>query len=100
MKLIRIVKLARVKYGDLDEGDRWKMDCDQYKCVMIKGSIPVDEVEDELVMAYDTTKYPPEDESYSWEGIPADRMIFHADKIVIRPSQVVFDESEIETRYV
>ena len=76
MKLIRIVKLQRVKYGDLSIDSDWVI---PHNCESVR---------------------PPESESYTIEGIPGARIIQGDGVAVLRPSQIVFDESEIETRYI
>lgn len=98
MKLIKTVKLQRVRHGDLDEGDDWKLDDPDFNYIQTKGvGIASD---DELVIACDVDRYPPQEVTYTIEGWPSDRII-HADGVVVlRPSQIVIDESKIETRYI
>lgn len=100
MKRIKVVKLQRVRYGDLDEGDRYHAEWAQ---TANKGSdkqkgmhyIP----KDEKVKALNLDKYPPE-VTYTIEGMTEDEIrysiSFGRESVIL---SVPFNESEIETRY-
>lgn len=103
MKLIKVVKYQRVRYGDLDNGDRYHADWAQ---TANKGDdkqkgmyyIP----EDEKVQALDPNKYPPE-VTYTIEGIEESRVAPLIGTIGATSMRLFIphmDESEIETRFI
>ena len=101
MKLIRIIKLARVPYGELDEGDEYEH--------VLSGRVEKSYARGYLcnsspVPAYDTTKYPPEYETYTIKGlrqVDFDHIGLHSGD---DPTWIAcgweFPESEIKTRYI
>jgi len=99
MKLIRIVKLQRVPYGELDEGDRFG--------VIVFGKMREytkrfdgDVRPDQDKLALDTTKYPPESETWNVEGIQFEPFVRGPQGKCAWMLHGIFDESEIETRYI
>jgi hypothetical protein len=111
-RLIRTVKLARVPYDELDEGDEYQGIRNlNTEPVLIKPPSDVwDSVyQNEWVAPTDTTKYPPESVTYTIEGIPEDGVIAEMERgnnvlshMVFSTGEygIRFDESEIETRYI
>lgn len=111
MKLIRVIKLARVKYGDLDEGDEffyrmcdtetWLSGTDGAYWPTQKALRKVHRNDSEMeTFPVDTDKYPPEEVTYTIEGISADDIQAICERGAMYFPDNFFDESEIETRYV
>lgn len=97
MKLIEVVKLQRVRYGDLDDGDRFIYERDgTYHTAGPDSWASL--YPDDCFAALDTTKYPPEEITYNIEGIPEDHAVADSGMYFFPGYQ--FHESEIETRYI
>jgi len=107
MKLTRVVKLQRVKYSELDEGDRFMIPEGMGIPYELDGmyTLPLSKGENEAIAwhdstklrALDTDKHKPESVTYTIEGMPAGLLVFGT-RVYIHG--LTFDESEIETRYV
>lgn len=97
MRLKRIIKLARVRYDDLDEGDEFLLPRIEGRPLVASkdgqalGRLLLDEVP-----ACDLTKYPPESVTYSIEGIPEDHAVVDDGCFYFPDCQ--FDE--VETRMI
>lgn len=118
MKLIRIVKLARVRYGDLEDGDEYRHNPDAYnpfytplseKPTRVSGHEHLRPSETAMVCPSDITKYPPESVTYNIEGIDSSYFVPFSgayaagDCMEFVPRRAIdtqFREMEIETKYI
>jgi len=109
MKIIRAIKLARVPYGELDEGDEYHFDGGGWPDVAHDGRVQANQSvyemsPDDIVEAYDTKKYIPRSETYTIEGVgPYD--FYHIghnneDDPLLIAGPWEFRESEITTVYI
>jgi len=98
MKITRIVELARVRLGDMDENDTCCLTTDDTWTCPASSLRSLGYAPDVIVRAKDTKKYPPRSETYTVDGIPENEMQIVSDHFFL---YVVMNgpASEIETVY-